>query len=64
MSGTALRAPDILGHPACHELHTKIHNDVAAYKERQVRWIMETIAHAVAIGRIVITEDDDSGVPF
>ena len=64
MSGTGLKAPDILCHPACHELHVKIHLEPDNYKERQVQWIFATLAIAISVGVLVITDEGDDGVPF
>lgn len=64
MSGTALKAPDILCHPACHVLHTAIHAEPDNYKDRQVQWIFATLAIAIAVGVLVVNDEVDDGAPF
>ena len=63
MSGTALRAPDILGHPACNDLHRKIHAKPRNYSELQVKWIFETLARAIAVGVLRVHELEEEA-PF
>ena len=63
MSGTALKAPDILCHPACHELHMKIHAEPDNYKQQQTLWIFTTLAMAISVGVLVINDETIDG-PF
>lgn len=63
MSGVGLKAPDILGHPACRDLHTKIHAKPDDYKERQIIWIFETLATAIAVGVLQVHDLEKKG-PF
>lgn len=64
MSGTALKAPDILCHPACHALHMKIHAEPDNYKHQQTQWIFTTLAMAIAVGVLVVDDEFDDGAPF
>ena len=57
MSGTNLKAPDILGHPACRWLHDEIHGSPRYYKYSQIRWIFETLARAVADGVLQVHDE-------
>ena len=59
MSGTKLKAPDILGHPACRNLHHNIHAMPKFYDKLQVIWIFETLARAVAVGVLQVHEPND-----
>lgn len=63
MSGTALKAPDILCHPACHELHMKIHAEPDNYKQQQTLWIFTTLTIAISVGVLVINDETIDG-PF
>lgn len=60
-SGTSLKAPDILGHPACRELHGFIHASPRLYKYNQVRWIFDTLARAVAVGVLQVHDPEERG---
>ena len=58
MSGTRLKAPDILGHPACRELHDYIHAAPGLYSLLQIQWIFETLARAVAVGVLQVHDEE------
>lgn len=63
MSGTALKAPDVCTHPACNELHRKIHATPLLYADLQVQWIFDTLAKAIHQGVLIINEETEEG-PF
>lgn len=63
MSGTSLRAPDICTHPACDELHKKIHAEPLRYTELQVQWILDTLAKAIHQGVLIVNQESEDA-PF
>lgn len=63
MSGSSLKAPDILGHPACADLHRKIHAEPINHAYLQIKWIFETLARAIAIGVLQVHKLEEEG-PF